>query len=139
MNEKISCIFPFVRLGEKSAGIAPVLTFDCEKIPVKATLDISFYFICLKDNLTYNLWFDICKEGASIIDDTWDREKTFKAEDPSSKPNEIAVGLNANMPQIPFNEEGIYTIKARLFDTANEKLLDTHQSYFKVKLKAGGE
>ncbi|AFJ47295.1 hypothetical protein [Shimwellia blattae] len=139
MQEKISCVFPFARIGEKAAGITPVLTFDCEKLPVKATLNIAFYFICLKKDVTYTLWFDITRDGVSIIDNSWDREKIFKAEDPSSKPDELAVGLNANMPQIPFTDEGIYTIEAKLFNMKNKTLIETHQSYFKVKLKIGVE
>ncbi|QMC71644.1 hypothetical protein HVZ68_14165 [Klebsiella pneumoniae] len=138
MNEKISCIFPFVDLGEEIAAIAALLTFHCEKIPVKANLNIAFYFICLKEDVTYSLWFDISKDGVSIIDDRWDREKRFKAEDPYSKPNEIAVGLKANLPQVPLNEEGVYTIDAKLFNTANGILIDTHQSYFKVELLIPG-
>lgn len=139
MNEQISCVFPFVSpAGNSSQGISPVLTFDCETIPVKASIDIAFYFICLKNKVTYTLWFDISHDGKSIINDDWDRLKSFNAEDPNSKPEEIAVGLNANMPHVPFNSEGIYTIEARLFPDESNEPIATHKAYFKVKLKAGG-
>ncbi|EKN3948548.1 hypothetical protein RSJ44_004671 [Yersinia enterocolitica] len=134
MDEKISYLLPFARVGVGKHNFAPVLTYECDALPVKASIDIAFYFICLKNNEVYRLWFDIKKEGKSIIDDSWDRNKTFKAEDPESKPNEIAVGLNVNLPEIPFDQSGIYEIEAKLFlDSRPELPISVNSAFFKVK------
>lgn len=135
MNEKISFLFPFTRVGAEKNGLLPVLTYECDVLPVKATLDVAFYFICLKNNEVYRLWFDILKDEKSLIDDTWDREKDFTAEDPQSKPGQIAVGLNVNLPQLPFESEGIYSIVAKLFSLSKNELVDEKTAFFKVKRK----
>lgn len=136
MNEKISFLFPFTRVGTNNNGLIPVLTYECDIIPVKATLDVAFYFICLKNNEVYRLWFDIIKDGKPLMDDSWDREKDFTAEDPKSEPGQIAVGLNVNLPGLPFESEGIYCIVSKLFSLTTNTLVDEREAFFKVKRKS---
>ncbi|WNJ77786.1 hypothetical protein RJE46_14210 [Cedecea neteri] len=133
MDEKISFLLPFTRVGENKSYFAPTLTYECKSIPVKVAMDIAFYFICLKNNEIYRLWFDILKDGVSLIDDSWDRDKYFRAEDPNSKPYEIAVGLNVNLPDIPFSGEGIHSIKAKLYSASSKDTpIDIKEVFFKV-------
>ncbi|WP_449567481.1 hypothetical protein [Lelliottia nimipressuralis] len=137
MDAKISFLFPYTTVGINKHNFSPVLTFECDVLPVKAVLQIAFYFICLKNKENYRLRFDILRNGTSVIDDSWDRDKIFMSEDPSSEPDKVAVGLNIDLPSVPFDMEGIYQISAELFYPQDSKTpIHQNDAFFKVTKKA---
>ncbi|ATC76567.1 MULTISPECIES: hypothetical protein [Proteus] len=126
-TERIAFLHPYNPSDDES----PLLSFDCDEIPVVLDFHFKVFMLDLKDDEPISLQNRLFRiDGEKITPICDPKSILIKVKDTQGKPNEVMASIKLTFEKCKFIEEGTYFIESSFIK--NAEMINSNRAYFKV-------